>query len=227
MKSIFSNNTLALPIAVVAIAMSACVSPPKIADYNATFPEAPEPAAASSGAIFQSGHEIPLFESSIARRVGDTVTILLVESTNASKSSTTATKKASTVGISAPTGIGTQMTLQGAPLSLGLDNKTSFDGSGTTAQSNKLDGQITVTVAKRMANGNLLVRGQKWLSLNQGSEFVRVQGIIRPTDIAPDNSIPSSKVADAMISYGGQGALADANSPGLLARFFNSKWMPF
>jgi flagellar L-ring protein precursor FlgH len=73
----------------------------------------------------------------------------------------------------------------------------------------------------------LLVRGQKWLALNQGSEFVRIQGIIRPIDIEADNSIPSYKVADAMISYGGQGALADANAPGLLSRFFNLKWMPF
>jgi flagellar L-ring protein precursor FlgH len=123
--------------------------------------------------------------------------------------------------------LGTTITAGGQPIAFGMENKTDFKGSGTSAQSNKLEGQITVTVAKRMANGNLLVRGQKWLSLNQGSEFVRVQGIIRPVDISPDNTVPSFKVADAVISYGGQGSLADASSPGLLTRFFNSKWMPF
>jgi flagellar L-ring protein FlgH len=77
------------------------------------------------------------------------------------------------------------------------------------------------------ANGNLLVRGQKWVSINQGKEYVRVQGIVRPIDIDPDNTISSLKVADAMIAYGAKGALADANKPGLLARFFNFAWLPF
>ena len=84
----------------------------------------------------------------------------------------------------------------------------------------------TVTVAKRLSTGNLVVRGQKWIGINQGKEYIRIQGVIRPVDILPDNSIPSYKVADANISYGGQGALADANRPGLLSRFFNSRWNP-
>jgi flagellar L-ring protein precursor FlgH len=65
------------------------------------------------------------------------------------------------------------------------------------------------------------------MTLNQGREYVRVQGIVRPVDIAPDNSVPSYKVADAQIEYGSQGVLAAANSKSLLARFFDSKWMPF
>ncbi|HEV7715072.1 MAG TPA: flagellar basal body L-ring protein FlgH, partial [Steroidobacteraceae bacterium] len=86
---------------------------------------------------------------------------------------------------------------------------------------------VTVTVMKRLPNGNLLVRGQKRISINTGSESVRVEGVIRPIDIAPDNSILSSMVADAKISYGGRGPLADAAKPGWLARFFNSPLMPF
>src|SRR5690606_15887510 len=82
-------------------------------------------------------------------------------------------------------------------------------------------GNITVTVAKRLSNGNLVVRGQKWIEINQGREFVRIQGVIRPLDIQPDNTIASYKVADASIAYGARGALADANRPGLLSRFFN------
>ncbi len=221
------NKYVTTFLTTVAFALTACISPPHAPDFNAAWPETVEPAATSSGSIYQEGREVALFENSIARRIGDTVTIRLVESTNASKSSTTGTKKETTVDIGAPTGIGTQMALNGAPLGVGFENKNSFAGSGNSAQSNKLEGQITVTVAKRLSNGNLLIRGQKWLTLNQGSEFVRVQGIIRPVDIDPDNSIPSYKVADATISYGGKGALADANAPGLFSRFFNSKWMPF
>ena len=79
-----------------------------------------------------------------------------------------------------------------------------------------------MTVTKRLANGNLLVRGQKWITINQGREYVRMQGIVRPVDIAPDNTVPSTMVADATITYGGKGALNDANSKGWLARFFDS-----
>ena len=221
------NKFHAIAIGSLALAFTGCMTPPSIPDYAATWPDEPETAQTSSGSIYSVGHDVALFESAVAHRIGDTVTIRLAESTNASKSSSTATKKDSTVNYGPPTGLGTQITAGGAPIAFGMENSTDFKGSGTSAQSNKLEGQITVTVAKRLANGNLLVRGQKWLTLNQGSEFVRVQGIIRPVDIAPDNSIPSFRVADAVISYGGKGSLADASSPGLLSRFFNHKWMPF
>jgi flagellar L-ring protein precursor FlgH len=220
-------DTVKIVVLLLVVALAGCVVQPSVPDYDATWPDEPEMTQATSGAIFRTGHDVPLFENAVAHRVGDTVTIRLQESTNASKSSSTATSKASEIGITAPTGLGTQISLNGAPISLGLENETNFNGTGTSAQSNKLEGLVTVTVAKRLSNGNLLVRGQKWLTLNQGSEYVRVQGIIRPFDIDPDNTIPSYKVADAVISYGAKGALADANSPGLLQRFFNSKWMPF
>jgi flagellar L-ring protein precursor FlgH len=221
------NSKYVLLLAIGMLVFTGCVTPPSISDYDATWPDEPEAAHTSSGSIYSVGHDVALFESAVAHRVGDTVTIRLAESTNASKSSTTATKKDSSVNYGPPTGLGTQITAGGAPIAFGMENSTDFKGSGSSAQSNKLEGQITVTVAKRMSNGNLLVRGQKWLTLNQGSEFVRIQGIIRPVDISPDNSIPSFKVADAVISYGGKGALAEASSPGMLSRFFNSKWMPF
>jgi flagellar L-ring protein precursor FlgH len=80
---------------------------------------------------------------------------------------------------------------------------------------------------QRLPNGNLVVRGQKWIGINQGREFIRIQGVIRAIDIQPDNSIESTKVGNASISYGGKGALADANSQSWLVRFFNSPWMPF
>lgn len=221
------TRSITLVASIAGVLMTGCIMPPAQPNYAATWPDPPEETVATSGSIYRVGYDVPLFENSVAHRVGDTVTILLQESTNASKSSSTGTKKSSAVEVAAPTGIGSQVTLRGAPIGLGLDNSTEFSGSGSSAQSNKLTGYITVTVAKRLSNGNLLVRGQKWLTLNQGSEFVRVQGILRPIDIDPDNTVPSYKVADAMISYGGKGALADSNAPGLLTRFFNSKWMPF
>ena len=97
----------------------------------------------------------------------------------------------------------------------------------TARKSNRVDGNIAVTVYRRLPNGNLLVRGEKWITVNQGREYLRVAGIVRPTDIGTDNSVPSFKLADAQIEYSGRGALADANKPGWLSRFFNSPLFPF
>ncbi|HLS82555.1 MAG TPA: flagellar basal body L-ring protein FlgH [Steroidobacter sp.] len=215
-------------LAVAALALSACVSAPPEPDYSATWPEPPPSPTLANGAIYQVGHDIALFENAVARRVGDTLTIRLNERTNASKSSSTTTRKSTSASLPGPTIAGRPVTVHGTEvLTMGVDNQTEFDGEGGSSQSNRLEGDITVTVAQRLANGNLLVRGQKWITINQGSEYVRIQGVVRPIDIAPDNSISSLKVADAQIAYGGKGALADANRPGLLARFFNLPFMPF
>lgn len=169
-----------------------------------------------------------LFENAVARGVGDIVTIRLVERTNATKSADTNTKKSTAIDLPGPKIAGRPVTVNGTEvLATSVTNEANFKGSGASSQSNRLDGSVAVTVVRRLPNGNLLVRGEKWLTLNQGRECVRIQGVIRPIDIDPDNTIPSSKVADATITYAGRGALASANAPGLLARFFNSPWLPF
>ena len=212
----------------VLLALAGCVSKPSEPDYSATWPEAVPTSAQANGAIYQAGHDVALFENPVARRVGDTLTIRLSERTNASKSSTTSTSKSTNIDLTGPTIAGRPVTAHGTEiLSAGVNNNAEFDGEGASTQSNRLEGDITVTVAQRLSNGNLLVRGQKWISINQGQEFVRIQGIVRPIDINPDNTISSLKVADAMIAYGGKGAIANANSPGLLARFFNLPFLPF
>ncbi|HWK51751.1 MAG TPA: flagellar basal body L-ring protein FlgH [Steroidobacter sp.] len=211
-----------------AFVLGGCVTPPKEPDYSATWPEPAPTQEQGNGAIYQAGHDIALFENAVARRVGDTLTIRLLESTNATKSSSTSTSKATNVEMPGVTIAGRPVTANGTPiLNAQVDNSSSFDGSGGSSQSNRLVGDITVTVAQRLPNGNLLIRGQKWITINQGREYVRIQGIVRPIDIDPDNSISSLKVADAQIGYGGKGALNDANTPGLLARFFNVPWLPF
>jgi flagellar L-ring protein precursor FlgH len=195
-------------------------------EFAATWPEDYPREQQANGAIYQAGYDVALFENVVAHRVGDTVTINLIESTAAQKSSSTSTSKNTSADISAPVFGGTPLAIGGHEISAGLDNSRNFDGSGDSSLSNKLQGNVTVTVAKRLANGNLVVRGQKWIEINQGREYVRIQGVIRPLDIQPDNSIASYKVADATIAYGQRGALADANRPGLLSRFFNSVFNP-
>lgn len=211
-----------------AFALAGCVSPPAEPDYSATWPEPPPAAEQANGAIYQVGHDVALFENSVARRVGDTLTVRLNENTNASKKSSTSTSKSTSVALPGPTIAGRPVTVNGTEiLNAGIDNSSSFDGAGDSSQSNRLVGDITVTVAQRLPNGNLLIRGQKWITINQGREYVRIQGVVRPIDISPDNTISSLKVADAQIAYGGKGVVADAAAPGLLARFFNVPWLPF
>ena len=84
-----------------------------------------------------------------------------------------------------------------------------------------------MTVAKVYPGGNLYVQGEKWIQINQGNEYIRLRGIIRPVDISSDNSILSTKIADARMSYSGTGATADVNKAGWLSRFFISPVWPF
>jgi flagellar L-ring protein precursor FlgH len=210
------------------LGLGACETPhpPKDDDGMSWAAEpAPKP---SNGAIYQSGREVALFENPIAHHVGDIVTIVLNEQTAAQKSSSTNTNKATTVALPGMTILGKALTVHGVPImSNNIADTTKFAGEGDSAQSNSLQGYVTVTVQKVLPNGNLYVKGEKWIGINQGQEYVIMSGVIRPIDLASDNSIPSSQVANAKISYGGKGALADANAQGWLSRFFNSPWTPF
>jgi flagellar L-ring protein FlgH len=218
---------LAICFAPVACALVACQTPQDPTQWASEYPVVvPEPTR-SNGAIYQAGRNVGLFSNATARNVGDLITIRLAESTSASKSATTSTSKSTNVSIPGPTIGGRPVTVNGVPiLETEISSDQGFDGSGDSAQSNSLRGNITVTVVGRVGNGNLLVRGQKWLELNQGREYIRVEGVVRPIDVEPDNSVPSWKIADAKISYGGRGAVADANRMGWIARFFNSPAMP-
>jgi flagellar L-ring protein precursor FlgH len=216
-----------LAIAGAMLVLAGCASRVPIEDFEPEIPDVPLPQA-NNGAIYQSGYDVALFENSTARNVGDIVTIRLIENTNASKSSSTSTSKSTSVDLPGPTIAGRPVTVNGTEvLSANIENETSFDGAGDSEQSNTLVGDITVAVIRRLNNGNLLVRGQKWIGINQGKEFIRIEGVIRPIDIQPDNTIASFKVANAHITYGARGALADANRQSWLTRFFSSPLMPF
>ena len=188
----------------------------------------PPPTPRTEGAIYQAGQQMELFSDLKARRVGDVLTIVLNEATNASKTATTTTAKTTTVANSAPTIFGQSMTVRGRPiLSTTLNGSDAFSGAGSSAQSNSLAGSLTVTVIDVQANGNLVVQGDKTLKLNRGDEFVHISGVVRSADIATNNTVTSDKLADARISYSGKGVVDSSNHMGWLARFFNSAYSPF
>lgn len=206
--------------------------------YPPTPPERYESPEPDNGAIYRDDRDVRLFEDIKARRIGDVITIILQESTAASKSANTTTDRATSVDVDSPTIFGATPTFnvpgiipldsnRNNTLEQSLGASSTFEGQGDSNQSNSLSGNITVTVAEVLGNGNLVVRGEKWLTLNQGEEFVRISGIVRPQDISTANTVFSAQVADARITYSGKGMLADANRPGWLARFFNSPFWPF
>jgi flagellar L-ring protein precursor FlgH len=188
----------------------------------------PPPAPRTDGAIYQAGQEMALFADLKARRVGDVLTIVLNESTNASKNAETKTSKTSAVTDTGPTIFGKSITTKGVPiLDTTLSGSHTFDGEGTATQGNSFVGSITVTVTEVESNGNMVVEGDKTLKLNQGDEFIHISGVVRPADVATNNTVTSDKIADAHISYSGKGVIANANRMGWLTRFFNSVFSPF
>ncbi len=188
-------------------------SPPEV-DYS--LPEA------KHGSAYRPGFLLTLFNDKRAFRQGDILTVSLNERTQASKSAGTRTSKDSALNLGAQiTGDNTGFNGSG-----NVNSGKSFNGNGTSSQRNQLTGSITVTVAKVYPNGTLMIKGEKWLRLNQGDEFIRVWGLVRTDDISNDNTISSQRIADARIIYGGQGAVADSNAMGWASRFFNSPWFP-
>lgn len=221
MKAVRPCIALLAPLLVL---LAGCASAPSHSDlaWAPTLPAAAEAHPPADGAIWHDGQDMQMFSDPKAHRVGDILTIVLAETMQASKKQSTSTAKKDSESMAAPTILG-----HTSPLATSLSGDRSFSGQGSSSQSNQLNGEITVTVAQRLSNGNLVIRGEKWLTINQGRELVRISGIVRPQDIGPDNTVLSTRVADANITYTGRGELADANQQGWLGRFFNSKWWPF
>lgn len=191
-------------------------------------PVAPVPPEQNNGAIFQVNQRGGLFDDDKARQVGDILSVRLVERTQARKSANTSTSKESSVQMPSPTLFGGGVTVNGRPvLENRIEGSRSFGGQGDSAQSNQLDGNITVTVAEVLANGNLVVQGEKWIRINQGEEYIRLRGVVRPVDIRADNTVLSTQLANVQVAYGGSGSLADSNQPGWLTRVFSSPLWPF
>ncbi|MGH8039797.1 MAG: flagellar basal body L-ring protein FlgH [Stenotrophomonas sp.] len=230
MSPLHTSLRLLSAAAVIAL-LGGCVIAGDVRPYPAMAPVVPVMAPTvqpTSGAIYAAGPGLQLYSDRRARDVGDLLTITLTESTTAQTTANTTTDKESNLSLGTPTIFGAPVTLGGKDiLSASAAGKRDFTGKGTSAQSNRLQGSVTVTVMQRLPNGNLVVQGAKNLRLNQGDELVQVQGIVRAADISQDNTIPSSRVADARIVYGGRGPVAQSNAMGWLSRFFNSALVPF
>lgn len=207
------------------LATTACNESKPGVGFSASLPPppaepAPLPAAAvSHGAIYnpQMGFAA-LHEGTRARRVGDPLTIRLVERTSSSKSVNSKTSRDGGFALSPPS----KGPFSFNPDSLNSSGKSSFKGAGSASQSSALAGDISVTIAEVRTNGTALVKGEKRMFLTQGEEWVQFSGIVRLSDITPDNMIASTRVADARMHYAGKGQVHRASREGWLQRFFNT-----
>ena len=168
-----------------------------------------------------------LYSDTSAHRVGDIISVTLDESTSASKNANTSLKKSGTNNFKGATVFGKKPHYKNLVPTLDSENSSQFAGNGKADQSNSLKGQISVSVVKVYSNGNLQVQGEKWLMLNNGNEYVRVTGLIRPADISSHNTVSSQRIANARIEYGGTGDFANTQERGLVSRFFNSVFNVF
>jgi flagellar L-ring protein precursor FlgH len=220
-----------LLIVISALSVGACMSSKKpMRDdphYAPTVSATTAMPQRTEGSLFQESYGLALFDDRKALYVGDIITITLSERTVSRKTSGVSVKKDSQTNFDAGPILGNIPSLKGSNLETSVAQKRNFSGDAGADQSNSLQGNITVTVAEVLPNGNLVVRGEKWMTLNRGDEFIRISGIVRPDDIAPDNTVASTRLANAKISYSGTGTLADSQSMGWLSRFFNSEYWPF
>lgn len=204
-------------------ALAACIvtTPPTSVHQPMTArPVAVALPVAANGGIYQAGGAYrPLFEDRRARSVGDTLTISIVENTNADKKSASTANRSSDNKFSVSTIAG----LPGKSFlgsNLGANSDFKFSGDGQSTSNNVFTGTITVTVTEVLPNGNLLVSGEKQIGISQGSEFIRFSGIVNPAYVTSSNSVNSVQVADARIEYRGNGQIDSTQAMGWLSKFF-------
>ena len=196
-------------------------------EFAPILPEPEEEEVVPTGSLFKVNYVNNIYSDSKAHRVGDIISVVLSESTQAQKSAKTEITKENEATLDPIVGLGGRnATFKGDSIQFGFNQETDYSGDSRADQGNSLNGYISVHVLRVLPNGNLMIRGEKWMTLNNGDEYIRLTGIIRPQDITYDNTIMSNKVANARIQYAGTGTFADVQEQGWLTRFFNSSWWP-
>ncbi|QBS11865.1 flagellar basal body L-ring protein FlgH [Legionella geestiana] len=175
------------------------------------------PPPKKNGTVYQAGYDVHLYEDPIASRVGDILTVRLEEGTKGEYRAQTRTNKLASLDYPVPIVFG-----QSIPaMEVQTDTEQVFDSRGDSNQSGKLFGTMSVTVVRVLANHNLMVQGETWVTINQGQDYLQLTGIVRPQDIGPNNVVSSQRIAGAQIKFGARGQAGYATQGGLFTRIFN------
>jgi len=225
------STQLFLP-AVLLVLLQGCATEPvdmvlkPSPDFQPVYPLAKDVVKVTTGGIYSNRQSDAWFGRGRNYQVGDIITVLLNESTQAARTQNTDVSREAKNSL--PTGASTTIgNLH--PLLDGIDlanNKTSSTGKGTADQQATLSGSVAVTVVEILANGNLMVRGEKKLGLAEGTEVIQVSGVIRPEDVGPNSTVQSRRLANAQIAYRGSGDLANATRAGWGTTLMHKFW-PF
>ena len=214
-------KTLLSSLVVLAVLQGCAAHQPEMSslspspDFAPVYPLAKDPTAPATGGIYGNRQSDAWFGRGRNYQIGDLITVMLNESTQADRSQKTdVSRDASNTAL--PKGANTLLgNVHPFFDALNLNAaKTASTGKGSAAQAASLTGSVTVTVTEILANGNLVVRGEKKLGLSEGTEVIQVAGVIRPQDIGPNGTVQSLRLANAQISYRGSGDLASASKPG-------------
>ncbi len=215
-----SSRALLLVLALPMLLAGGCtVLPPTplthSPDFAPVLPVAADRTRVATGGIYNSRASESWFGRGRNYQVGDVITVLLSESTQAKRSQDSKVSRDSSNDM-APTGLAASaLKAPGNLAGIKLDGGSiSNTGTGTANQLATLEGSVAVTVIQVLTNGNLVLRGEKQLALSEGSEVIQVAGTIRPEDVAPNNTVQSRRLANAQITYRGTGDLAAASRAG-------------
>jgi flagellar L-ring protein precursor FlgH len=196
--------------------------PVVLGSTTAAPPPPPPPAPVPDGSIYQptAYGSYPLFEDRRPRNVGDIVTVVLEEKTNAAKNVSTDTSRQSTTDNSIALAPGFLSSWFNANLDTSTKGANTNKGSGDSSANNTFTGTLTTTVVGVLPNGNLQVAGEKQIAINRGSEYIRFSGVVDPRSITGINTVSSTRVADARIEYRSKGVMDEAQTMGWMQRFF-------
>ena len=222
-----------LTLSLLTLLVSGCASIeqaktlPNDPDFAPILPEMEDEPLVPTGSLFKVNYVNNIYSDSKAHRVGDIISVILSESTQAQKNAKTEIKKANSATLNPITGFGgVPVNIKNKAIQFGYGQDSDFKGDSKANQGNSLSGNISVHVLRVLPNGNLMIRGEKWMSLNNGDEYIRLTGVVRSQDISSNNTVTSSKVANARIQYAGTGTFADVQDQGWLSKFFSSSWWP-
>lgn len=185
--------------------------------YQPALPVDVPPPPKKNGSIYQEGYSMHLYDDKVAARVGDILTVKLEESTQGQYRAKTKADKKAELNYPIPTFFGHSV----PELETKTNTQQKFDGKGDSDQSDRLNGTMSVTVMQQLSNGNLVVQGESWITINQGKKYMRIRGIVRQVDIEPNNMISSQRIANAQITYGAAGQAGYATRGGLVTKLFN------
>jgi flagellar L-ring protein precursor FlgH len=222
-KGIAMKNVLFATVITAIALLSGCATTPDTV-VQTPLTAKPQPnalARPTNGAIFQTAAFRPMFEDRRARLIGDTITIVINEKSSAGTAAGSSGSKAGNVAASAPSLFGILPGVTGR-LSASASTSTDFQDKGAVTSSNNFISTMSVTVTDVLSNGNLVVGGEKQISLDKSAEFIRFSGVIDPANITAGNIVSSTQVADAKIEYRTNNHVDTAEVMSMLARFFLS-----